>query len=161
MLPGSPCFCLFLRSGAFAGAVFTGGHRSWRRRATMPQVARRWPADAWPDVTVTTADYNADRRHAGKDQSHARPSAGLWVSPRRPPIPISALRSGCRRLRPGTENISRKAPAVRRQYRSPADVAEPLEAGYATLATDNGHVTDDEAPNGGSERAGGWAIPRR
>jgi feruloyl esterase len=31
-----------------------------------------------------------------------------------------------------------------------------LEAGYATLSTDNGHVTDPEAPNGGSENR--WAL---
>ena len=33
---------------------------------------------------------------------------------------------------------------------------EPLEAGYATLATDNGHITDPDAPNGGSENR--WAL---
>jgi feruloyl esterase len=31
-----------------------------------------------------------------------------------------------------------------------------LEAGYATLATDNGHVTDPAAPNGANEQ--GWAL---
>jgi len=35
-------------------------------------------------------------------------------------------------------------------------MVEPLEAGYATLATDNGHVTNDEAPDGGSEQ--GWGV---
>jgi feruloyl esterase len=35
-------------------------------------------------------------------------------------------------------------------------MAEPLEAGYATLATDNGHITDPNAPEGGSEQS--WAI---
>jgi feruloyl esterase len=35
-------------------------------------------------------------------------------------------------------------------------MVEPLEAGYATLATDNGHVTDPDAPNGGSENR--WAV---
>jgi len=32
----------------------------------------------------------------------------------------------------------------------------PLEAGYATLATDNGHVTDASVPNGGSDNS--WAL---
>ncbi len=35
-------------------------------------------------------------------------------------------------------------------------MVEPLEAGYATLATDNGHVTDANAPNGGSDNS--WAL---
>jgi feruloyl esterase len=37
-----------------------------------------------------------------------------------------------------------------------ASMLEPLEAGYATLATDNGHITDPDAPNGGSENK--WAL---
>lgn len=35
-------------------------------------------------------------------------------------------------------------------------MAQPVEAGYATLATDNGHESDPEAPDGGSEQ--GWAV---
>ena len=35
-------------------------------------------------------------------------------------------------------------------------MVEPLEAGYATLATDNGHVTPADAPNGGSDNS--WAL---
>ena len=35
-------------------------------------------------------------------------------------------------------------------------MVEPLEAGYATLATDNGHISDPDAPNGGSENR--WAL---
>jgi feruloyl esterase len=35
-------------------------------------------------------------------------------------------------------------------------MVEPLEAGYATLATDNGHISDPNAPNGGSENR--WAL---
>ena len=31
-----------------------------------------------------------------------------------------------------------------------------LKAGYATMSTDNGHVTDPNAPNGGSEQS--WAL---
>jgi feruloyl esterase len=35
-------------------------------------------------------------------------------------------------------------------------MVEPLAAGYATLATDNGHISDPDAPDGGSEQA--WAV---
>ncbi len=35
-------------------------------------------------------------------------------------------------------------------------LVEPLDAGYATLATDNGHITDATAPEGGSENR--WAV---
>ena len=35
-------------------------------------------------------------------------------------------------------------------------MVEPLEAGYATLATDNGHVTPPDAPGGGSDNS--WAL---
>ena len=31
-----------------------------------------------------------------------------------------------------------------------------LKAGYATMSTDNGHVTNPDAPNGGNEQ--GWAL---
>ena len=37
-----------------------------------------------------------------------------------------------------------------------AAMATALAAGYATLATDNGHVTDPSAPNGANEQ--GWAL---
>ena len=33
---------------------------------------------------------------------------------------------------------------------------EALKAGYATMSTDNGHVTDTTQPNGGSEQT--WAL---
>ena len=35
-------------------------------------------------------------------------------------------------------------------------LVEPLDAGYAALATDNGHITDATAPEGGSENR--WAV---
>ena len=38
-------------------------------------------------------------------------------------------------------------------------MVEPLQAGYATLATDNGHITDPNAPDGGSEQA--WGVSGR
>ncbi|HEY4273952.1 MAG TPA: tannase/feruloyl esterase family alpha/beta hydrolase [Rhizomicrobium sp.] len=39
---------------------------------------------------------------------------------------------------------------------SPGAMLTALEAGYATMSTDNGHITDPEAPNGGSEQR--WAL---
>src|SRR5580692_3918235 len=38
-------------------------------------------------------------------------------------------------------------------------MVEPLQAGYATLATDNGHLTDDSKANGGSEQSWGVGHP--
>ena len=40
-------------------------------------------------------------------------------------------------------------------------MVEPLQIGYATLATDNGHVTDPNAPDGGSEQAWGVGHPEK
>ena len=39
---------------------------------------------------------------------------------------------------------------------SPGPMLTALKAGYATMSTDNGHVTDPNAPNGGNEQ--GWAL---
>src|ERR1700761_2118254 len=39
---------------------------------------------------------------------------------------------------------------------SPGPMLTALKAGYATMSTDNGHVTDPNASNGGNEQ--GWAL---
>src|SRR5581483_52874 len=39
---------------------------------------------------------------------------------------------------------------------SPGPMLTALKAGYATMSTDNGHVTDPQAPNGGNEQR--WAL---
>lgn len=39
---------------------------------------------------------------------------------------------------------------------SPGPMLTALKAGYATMSTDNGHVTDPDAPNGGNEQR--WAL---
>ena len=39
---------------------------------------------------------------------------------------------------------------------SPGPMLTALKAGYATMSTDNGHITDPEAPNGGNEQT--WAL---
>ena len=39
---------------------------------------------------------------------------------------------------------------------SPGPMLTALKAGYATMSTDNGHVTNPDAPNGGSEQT--WAL---
>ena len=39
---------------------------------------------------------------------------------------------------------------------SPGPMLTALEAGYATMSTDNGHITDPTAPNGGNEQR--WAL---
>ncbi|HXR96015.1 MAG TPA: tannase/feruloyl esterase family alpha/beta hydrolase [Rhizomicrobium sp.] len=39
---------------------------------------------------------------------------------------------------------------------SPGPMLTALKAGYATMSTDNGHITDPDAPNGASEQ--GWAL---
>ncbi len=40
-------------------------------------------------------------------------------------------------------------------------MVEPLEAGYATLATDNGHVTAPDAPGGGSDNSFALGHPEK
>ena len=39
---------------------------------------------------------------------------------------------------------------------SPGPMLTALKTGYATMSTDNGHITDPEAPNGGNEQT--WAL---
>ena len=39
---------------------------------------------------------------------------------------------------------------------SPGAMLTALKAGYATMSTDNGHISDQSAPNGGSEQT--WAL---
>ena len=39
---------------------------------------------------------------------------------------------------------------------SPGPMLTALKAGYATMSTDNGHITDPDAPNGGAEQR--WAL---
>jgi len=39
---------------------------------------------------------------------------------------------------------------------SPGPMLTALKAGYATMSTDNGHITDPDASNGGNEQ--GWAL---
>ena len=39
---------------------------------------------------------------------------------------------------------------------SPGPMLTALKAGYATMSTDNGHITDPEAPNGANEQS--WAL---
>jgi pimeloyl-ACP methyl ester carboxylesterase len=39
---------------------------------------------------------------------------------------------------------------------SPAPMLTALKAGYATMSTDNGHITNPDAPNGGNEQT--WAL---
>ena len=39
---------------------------------------------------------------------------------------------------------------------SPGPMLTALKAGYATMSTDNGHITDPNASNGGNEQ--GWAL---
>jgi len=56
----------------------------------------------------------------------------------------------------GMASISRRTRAVQLALSPPGAMEVALTAGYATLATDNGHVTDPNAPNGTNEQ--GWAL---
>ncbi len=42
---------------------------------------------------------------------------------------------------------------------SPGPMLTALKAGYATMSTDNGHITDPDAPNGANEQS--WALGHR
>ena len=77
-------------------------------------------------------------------------------------IPISALKSGCRRPPPGTANSSGEgsggsAGAISHRRHA----AKRLKAGFATMSTDNGHVTDRRSPMAAANRPGRWDIRKR
>ena len=63
------------------------------------------------------------RRHGRHHQSQRALSAGSSASPRRPPIPISALKSGCRPPPAGTANSAAKVRAAAPARSRPARCA--------------------------------------
>ncbi len=112
------------------------------------------------DATITAADYNADGATMGRTKV-----AGPFCRIQGFSAPSSDSHVGFEVWLPPAAKWNGKY----QQEGSGGSVGDiglnamvvPLEAGYATLATDNGHVTDDSKPNGGSEQSWGIGHPEK
>jgi len=114
-------------------------------------------------------------RHHRRIQTPAARQFGADQSPRLPFLPhrrrgdtptggfpISALKSGCRLPQAGTANTSRKVSGGSSGSIGTGSMLEPLEAGYATLATDNGHISRSRCAQWRQRKPlGGGGIRRR
>ena len=126
------------------------------RAPAMPKAAPRWPARPSRPTPKSRAPNTCPMAARWAPPRSPCPSAGWSGSPHPQPIPISALKSGCRRRRSGTANSRAKVRAAAAGAISTGAMLEALKAGFATMSTDNGHVTDTKQPNGGSEQT--WAL---
>src|SRR5580704_17065081 len=113
------------------------------------------PKNSTMRMTVSTADYNAGGATFGRTKVSVPFCRVVGVAT---PTPDSHI---------GFEVWLPPASAWNGKYQQEGSggssgsigqgsMVEPLEAVYATLATDNGHITDPDAPNGGSENR--WAV---
>ena len=108
-----------------------------------------------PDMRIATAEYDENGAMVGNTQVDvplcrivgvAYPTADsrigfeVWMPP------VSAWNGKFQ-----AEGSGGSAGAI-----SPGPMLTALKAGYATMSTDNGHVTNPDAPNGGSEQT--WAL---
>ncbi len=139
----------FTDGGGKAVAADTAGHGD---AASCQALAG---ADLGSGMSVTTAEYHADGAAFGRAKVSlpfcrivgvARPTADsnigfeIWLPP--------ASSWNGKYQQEGSGGSSGSI--------GQGSMVEPLEAGYATLATDNGHITDPNAPEGGSEQS--WAV---
>ena len=108
------------------------------------------------DTVIESAEYLPEGGTVGTTKVSRALLPRSSASPPRPPIPISALKSGCRRPPAGTANSRAKDRAASAGAISAGAMLEALKAGYATMSTDNGHITDTTQTNGGSEQT--WAL---
>ena len=100
-------------------------------------------------------------RHASAPPRSPCPSAGLWASPRPPPIPISALKSGCRRPR-----LERQIPGRRLGRIGRRDLARRHAGGAEGGLCHHVHRQWPyhryrRSPMAAANRPGRWAIPKR
>ena len=108
-----------------------------------------------PNMKVLSAEYRADGATVDTTKVDA-PCAGSWARPRRPKdsrigfevwLPPASVWNG----KFQGEGSGGCGGAI-----SPGPMLTALKAGYATMSTDNGHVTDPNASNGGNEQS--WAL---
>jgi feruloyl esterase len=106
-------------------------------------------------ITVTTAEYNAGGATVGRSKVPVPFCRIAGVA-----APTSDSHIGFELWLPPATSWNGKYQQVGSGSSAgsigTAAMLTPLEAGYATLATDNGHVTDPAAPNGANEQ--GWAL---